>query len=273
MKRFFVIAALLLAGGGTAFFAGWAQLAVPAGMYGVVESKTHGLRAELVRGGEFTWIWYRLIPGNVRIRSFRLERRALSLDISGELPQASVISALTGLKTGFSWHISGELSYSVRPESLSGLIARNGIETQEALDAYLEREEGEIRAYTGARAAFYVTDGAEAALRAISETGEARALTGDLTAAFPFMFEPQCRLSIVQLPDFAQWDTAKKLYTAYLERQRVLLEGETLRAAERKIASQFRFDELSRYGELLTKYPVLIQYLGLEQTLERKELP
>jgi hypothetical protein len=31
-----------------------------------------------------------------------------------------------------------------------------------------------------------------------------------------------------------------------------------------RLSSQLRFDELAKYGELLTKYPILLQYLSIE---------
>jgi hypothetical protein len=35
-------------------------------------------------------------------------------------------------------------------------------------------------------------------------------------------------------------------------------------SAEKHIDSQFRLDELARYGDLLTRYPVLLEYLKME---------
>jgi hypothetical protein len=34
--------------------------------------------------------------------------------------------------------------------------------------------------------------------------------------------------------------------------------------AKNRIDSMFRFDELEQYGSLLTKYPILLEYLALE---------
>ncbi|MDR1178622.1 MAG: hypothetical protein LBK64_07325, partial [Spirochaetaceae bacterium] len=50
-----------------------------------------------------------------------------------------------------------------------------------------------------------------------------------------------------------------------LARQTDTLRPDTLSAAQNRMNSQLRFDELTRYGELLTKYPVLLKYLALEQ--------
>jgi hypothetical protein len=66
-----------------------------------------------------------------------------------------------------------------------------------------------------------------------------------------------------KMPDFALYATARALYGDYLKRQQELLEAEIAGRAERSLEALFRFEELEKYGELLTKYPVLLQYLEL----------
>jgi hypothetical protein len=56
------------------------------------------------------------------------------------------------------------------------------------------------------------------------------------------------------------------LYEEFLEKQREYVAEAMGRKAESRIENQIRFDELERYGELLSKYPPLLQYLELEKS-------
>jgi hypothetical protein len=51
---------------------------------------------------------------------------------------------------------------------------------------------------------------------------------------------------------------------AFMTRQGELLKTDISASAERHLSARLRSDELEKYGELLTKYPVLLQYLALE---------
>ncbi|MDR2510173.1 MAG: hypothetical protein LBC77_05975 [Spirochaetaceae bacterium] len=252
---------------GTGFFAGWAQIAVPVGEYGVLRSKTHGLRREVIRNGGFTWIWYRLIPGNTRLLSFKLPQKTFRAEFSGELPQSGTLAAFTGLADGYSWTVSGDLEISLKAESLCAITEENNIADQNALEQYFSSLVDGVSAYINSRISWYFENSETDVSRyfdAISKSGDFSTLKTDVEAAFPEILLENCRFTIKKAPDFKQWETARALYAAYLNRQRSLLEGKLITQAERKIAAQFRFDELARYGELLTKYPVLIDYLNIE---------
>ena len=51
------------------------------------------------------------------------------------------------------------------------------------------------------------------------------------------------------------------------------IQNENLLRPETRVASSIRLDELEKYGELLTKYPILLQYLALEKEAPTKEAP
>jgi hypothetical protein len=64
------------------------------------------------------------------------------------------------------------------------------------------------------------------------------------------------------------YDEVRKLYRDYLAAQRNEVKSETVLLAAENIKNRLRFDELTAYGELLTKYPILLQYLALEKDKE-----
>ncbi|MDR0597026.1 MAG: hypothetical protein LBG14_00785 [Treponema sp.] len=265
MKKVLVFLVLLIILSGTVFFFGWAQFPAPPGSYGVLRSKTHGIDPAVIREGEFRWVWQKLIPTNASTLIFRPNHVNLPVSAGGTLPLAAAYAEKTGIAADFSYSIEADLSFSLKPDSLPSLVLTRGISDQasledyekslareidffarERLEAYAAREQisGELKPYEGLRAA------------------SAR-LEGEIGRAFPDVENLSCLIRSARLPDYALYATARSLYGEYLNRQKELLGAELALRTEQSVNALLRFDELEKYGELLTKYPVLLQYLEL----------
>jgi hypothetical protein len=263
MKKFFTVLIVLIALGVGGFFAGWVQLPVPHGSYGVMSSKTHGLYGQVIQDGKLVWLWYRLIPANTKISVFEVKRQNVSVTAEGALPQGETYAYFVGLKLSFPWRVSGSVSFSVNPEMLPALVKQSGITSQEALDAYFTELDSSVAAFIEQRLSYYCAQ--QDALEQISAGGAYEKLDEDIRAAFPYISALSCSLTVKQFPGYDLYESAKSLYGAYTVHQREILDGEIKTNAAERISSQFRLDELARYGELLTKYPVLLDYLKLTE--------
>ncbi|MDR0527098.1 MAG: hypothetical protein LBG79_04710 [Spirochaetaceae bacterium] len=262
---------IILVAGVMVFFRGWLQLSVPEGSFGIMRSRTHGLYEKVICGGGFDWAWYRIIPWNTSLKTFVLEPSTFNLNLSGKLPFADTLGAFTGISGDYLWRLSGSVLFSIRPEALPGLVSRNAITSQEALEQWLDRVKTGVNSYAAQRLSFYFESAGleqEKDFAAISKDGTSNRLKQDIFTAYPYFEQIECRITIEKLPDFNQWRASMAVWETYLETQRSVLQGEATTQAARKIASQFRFDELTRYGELLTKYPVLLKYLEIEKKSE-----
>jgi hypothetical protein len=91
-------------------------------------------------------------------------------------------------------------------------------------------------------------------------------LEEELRRAFPHIELLGCSINTVKLPDFALYNLVRSVYEDYLEAQRGILRNDMTVQARRNVDSLFRFDELEKYGALLTKYPLLLQYLEMENS-------
>ncbi|MDR1972416.1 MAG: hypothetical protein LBQ46_10910 [Treponema sp.] len=262
MRKVFIVLLILLALGGAGFFFGWAQMDLVPGSYGVMRSKTHGIDAALIREGEFRWVWYKLIPSNVTIQVYRPVRVERTVNHRGTLPSSDVYTGFAGVAADFSYEFSAVLSFSIGAESLIPLIGERNISGQEELEAYAEALGEELEAAALGALRRLGEDGEE--VRAILETGSSAALEGELRSAFPYADDLECRIPAIRFPDFELYSRLRGLYTDYLNSQREYLARALDGGSERQIDSRFRMDELARYGELLTRYPVLLEYLKLE---------
>ena len=253
---------LLLAVGAAAFLTGWAQFSVPIASIGVLHSKTHGTSSEIIEKGSFRWVWYKLIPRNVSIAVFTIEDTALHIDFSGALPSGELYSSLAGIKNDFSYNLSASLSYRIRSESLPDLSEREMLFSQEDLNVYRSRLSGEIENRVLALLWSYGEN--EAVLKEVLETGTIAELEQQLVRIFPFIEVSSFSVRTLRYPDYVLYTQLRELYRDYLASQRSELQDEIAQISSENIRLQRRLDELALYGELLSKYPILIQYLSLE---------
>jgi hypothetical protein len=266
MKRFFTLLFILIILGGTGFFFGWAQLSVPPGAYGVMRSKTHGVDPRIIREGEFRWVWYKLIPTNVKIAVFSPSKVSRIIRSSGSLPSGGVYASLAGLEADFSWEISGQFSFSVKGDALPSLAVSENIDSGEDLRNYENTLAGRIEAHVLNFIASSNEDSEDSGrMEALLASGSVPGLTESVNRAFPEIEGFTCLVKSSRYPDYALYRSLRSLYEDYLKQQelsfRSLLSGE----AEGRALSRQRLDELAKYGELLTRYPILLQYLALEK--------
>jgi hypothetical protein len=229
-----------------------------------MRSKTHGLDPALIREGEFRWVWYKLIPTNTDIQIYRPERVECRVNHRGTLPSADVYTSFSGIDADFSYDFDGILSFSIGPESLVSLIRERNIMGQAELDEYTDSLAEEIGNFVIAQMRNLGEDGGE--LRQILETGTSPGLEGEIRRAFPQTADLSYRASAVRFPDFGLYSQLRGLYTDYVGAQREHITRALNENSTRHVDSQFRLDELGRYGDLLTRYPVLLEYLRLEDS-------
>jgi hypothetical protein len=263
MKKALGLFIVLMILAGAAFFFGWAQLPAPPGSYGVLRSKTHGLDPAVIREGEFRWVWYKLIPFNAVTLVFSPNLVSVPVSAGGTLPLASTYASKAGIAADFSYSIEAELSFSLKPGSLPSLVLSRGIKDQAGLEEYEKNLARDIDFFARERLESYAVQEQFQGAPYGDERAAASRLEGETTLAFPDVENLSYSIRSVRMPDFALYAMARSLYGDYLDRQKELLGAEISGQAERNVDSLFRFDELEKYGELLTKYPVLLQYLAL----------
>jgi hypothetical protein len=268
MKKFLFILFLLLALGGTGFFLGWAQLTVPPGSYGVMRSKTHGLEAEVIRDGEFRWFWYKIIPTNANVSVFTIKPVKRSIKSSGVLASGEAYAALAGINADFSWEITGDLSFSLKPECLPEFTSKESITDDEGLRKAEELLAAKVENLVLQRLRNYADNLSSEEIDAVSFAASHPEITREIESLIPEIENLNCTIQFARIPDYALYQSLFSLYKEYLARQSAILSFDVAREAERKISSRTRMEELAQYGELLTKYPILIQYLSIEKSIQ-----
>ncbi|MDR2515786.1 MAG: hypothetical protein LBC88_00220 [Spirochaetaceae bacterium] len=260
---FFIFVIILLGAGAAGFLLGWAQFKVPPGSVGIMRSKTHGVDERPITEGEFRWVWYKLIPANVAISVFAVNPVESAFRFSGELPSAGTYRDFAGTAANFSWEIAGNFFFTVKAAALPRLMRSGNLTGQEDLAAYEARLSGEIRDFLERRLAWYGENGEET-VKLFADGGQ-DLLTAEIAAHFGDIEGVRVAIHRAAPPDFGLYRMSRDLYAEFLSFQRQILTAPLDRAARGRVEMHARLDELARYGELLTKYPVLLQYLSIER--------
>ena len=246
MKKFLIIFFLLLILG-FGFFFGWANLGVPADSFGIVRSKTHGIDPRLVKPGEFRWIWQKLIPANTKTSVFRLAPVNYEFSANNTLPQGAVYGLFAGVPADFSWEMNAVFSFTIKPDALIPLAKTHNISSQEDLENYETKTAEQIEAFIIRRMNIqkeYVMH-----IEELLKNGESAELEKDIMEHFENIENFTISIKTSKIPDYDLYFQAKELYESFLAKQKDHSE------------SHERFFELERYGILLSKYPILLDYL------------
>ena len=246
---------------------GWTNTTVPPGSFGVMRSKTHGLESEVIQSGEFRWVWYKVIPTNAEVSVFNLSTVRRSIRSTGSLGSGQVFAGLSGLDADFSWEITGELRFSLKPEILPELAGRESIRNDADLRRYEEDLAIRIETMALGRVMTLTNSGDESTIESLILTGILPGIENEILRVFPEIDNIHCTFRVVRLPDFDLYRALMALYRDYLERQNAALREDVLRDAQNRIGSRFRLDELTQYGEVLTRYPILLDFLAMDTGL------
>jgi hypothetical protein len=261
MRKFFITILVLVIIAGALLFFGWAQLGIPPDGYGVVRSKTHGLYPHLVQPGEFRWIWYKLIPTNTETTVLRLNSVNHEFTVKRSLPSGRIYSTFAGIEDDFSWEIDAALSFSIRPDAVIPLFKENAVGSQEDLTRYEKDIAGQIEGFILRR--IEQEDNLEQ-IEALLKNAENPRFEREILNQFPTLHNCSLAVKSVNFPDFALYRQTKGLFENYLALQKEYISGNIREKAKSRIDSIIRFDELELYGALLTKYPILLEFLTIE---------
>jgi hypothetical protein len=262
MKKFFITLFVLIVLAALAVFFGWAQMGIPPDAYGVIRSKSHGIDPQLVSPGEFRWVWYKLIPTNVKTAIFRIKPASREFFAKDTLPSGAVYQNFAGIGDGFAWEIKAGFSFSLKPEALVELVTDHNIDGQAELTHYEYDLAAQIEAFI--LRSMNADDDFAGHIEALLKNGESPEFEREILNAFPMLAAFSLWVKSAVVPDFALYRQLKELYENYIVLRKAHLGNELEEKAQKRVESQLRYDELEQYGILLTKYPILLEYLALE---------
>ena len=266
-RKLIIVTLIVLACAASVFFFGWTQFSVPAGKYGVMLSKSGGYYPQAIMPGNFTWRWERIVPTNAQILVFDLTPRQVNYTADGSLPSADRYGKVLNTKDDFSWGFGMDALVTLKPEQLVPVVEKNTIQTQEALESYIDSH---IRAILQTIMYRYVSELVDNPYEYQQVKTDYHTLSekikDELTKAIGQDFAVEAvTLTKLTIPDIHTYKIAEQAYNQYEQQREMLLAETAAKEAQYAASEQFQIDRLTKWGDFLAKYPHIIELIAVAQ--------
>ena len=250
MKKALASLIILILFGGVVFYLGWVQFDVPIGNYGLMLSKTSGVYPELIQSGKFLWRWERLLPTNTQLRIFSLDPVSQTDTFNSSLPSAQLYATKLEGSPDFTYTITVESRAKINPQNLIPLVEQHNLQDQEALEQLIRDE---IHQFNVAVTAYLLeeTQNDTTGSRIQTVTTQELVKATKLKESTPWLEIVSTDIRNVKMPDTSLYLAAKN---AYLNS---IIEG----TGAKEITESNNFTALVNLGEILTKYPALVEFM------------
>jgi hypothetical protein len=267
MKKIVMLFIFLLAAGGTAFYFGWVQLDIPAGNRAVIFTKTRGWDEKPAVPGAFAWRWENLIPGNLALYLYPDKTYTVELSCEGSLPSGDVYNLFLDGRPEFRYSLRFSLSYRVREDYFITLARDKGV-LPEGLQEWLASAHTGIGAKGSAAATSLFDEARDPPLSPGSAEKQLRdAITGAIAADYPFLEVTDLAALQIVLPDTALYAKGRELYLEQANSKKEAIRQNANRTMDHILREDERMAKLKKYGEILTQYPILMDFLKIEKDL------
>ena len=264
MKAFLIVLVILVVLTGVVFYFGWVQIHLPAEHYAVVFTKTGGYDQEVIRPGEFSWRWERLIPTNMKLYVFDLRPRSREISFQGSLPSAELYSSILPENPDFTYSGDIDVIFTIAPESLPALVAGQKLLPEQVEDFY------------GAKAELLSNTVLETIKGADTSPEESHAFSRrvqqEVSATLPDLQISSLNVRVRHIPDGDLYELARSSYRELVQtrdRSRseavVRLAEEQVRAENATAQKRADLEALREYGELLNEYPILLKAMAVQK--------
>ncbi len=264
MKKFLLWLILIIIVGSVIFYIGWTQYRLDQDMYGVIYTKTSGYFEEPIESGHFSWSGWRLIPGNLTITQIPSSSRSISIRAKKTLPAADSYKMMVIGDPVFSYDADITISYSLEKGSVVALVSSYGVNELNSTTWFLAKDEMVRSIALEIITDYFIHKDVSASKDMISEDIKGY-LSTQIKTYFTELNINDISMTFNSLPDFEIYSQAKKSYEEMVELKNETLADAILQSPEMITENMLYIDKLQNYGQLLSQYPILLEYLRIEQ--------
>ena len=266
-RKLVIILIILVVCAGMLFFFGWTQFSIPAGKYGVMLSKSGGYYQKVITPGNVTWRWERLIPTNAHILVFDLSPRPVHYTVDDSLPSADKYNKVLNTKDDFSCSFAMDAAVTVKPDALIPIVTKNTIQTQEALEAYIDTQ---VHAALQTVMYRFISEFLDNPYEYQQIKTDYNALSDRIKRELAKAVGQEISIEAVTLsnitvPDIHTYKLAEQAYNVFEQQREILVAETAAKEAQYAASEQFQIDRLTKWGEFLAKYPHIIELIAVAQ--------
>jgi len=249
---------IILAFAGFVFYMGWIQIRIPEGKYALVYTKTGGYDRTLIEPGQFVWRWENLFPGNLSLHFIDLVSMPGSLDISGYLPSGELYGTFIHEPDAFRFSVKAEYRFSSSEDQFVSLI-ESGAYSPDTMESNSNQYISEVNTLVRQ----YVIDHSPLSPGGMAEVE--KDLISLVSDTYPGFILESFRITGYSYPDQDLYEAAKSLYISGISALREVEMKEEQSTTRAGTITARKMDLLRSYGEILSEFPVLLQYFGLDR--------
>lgn len=267
MKKFLFFLILLIITAGVVGWFGWVR--IPENSSGVFFSQLTGYDEKLLETGKFHWKWQKLIPKTTKLYIINTAPHTVEFLIIGTLPSSKVYSEIMPGNPDFSYNASITAVYTIDEASIIESIKSNAAE-QDApsitADSFYTQTDIELEIILANHINSVI------AKNLVSYTGKEEfekmlfnqeVLKNTVSSEMPKINLSSIKAGSRAIPDINLYKAAISVYDEIAsDRKKQVLESE-INSASIQAELDKKLEALEKYGELLTKYPILIEYLKI----------
>ncbi len=266
MKKFIFFLIILAIAALALLYFGW--VSIPEKSCGVFFSSVTGYEKQILSTGKFHWRWQKLIPGGWKLYTFSTEAGRAEIELKGILPSGDIFSAAMPGKPDFSYSFSLTVSYTLNSDYIIESVSAGKPELlgQESNAAFFTEAEKEIENLLKRHVESVFSQDPDK-LKGNEEIEEElfsiKALSTLLLANMGNITLTGIEINKQHLPDINIYRSASRQYAEISANSRKQLFEAESKAAAFDSALEKRLEVLDKYGQLLTRYPILIEYLRI----------
>ena len=255
MRKFLFWLFFLIIIAGVVLYFGWIR--VPENNVALGFSTITGYDTAFMESGKLNWRWQKLVPKCYTLKMYQLDTESAEVSVAQTLPSGELYASGMAGSPDFSFSVKYAATYKIKEDSLyamatSGEIGEGGLDTfyadvkekiQNAASSLLGEEMAKAMA------------GSTFSQKALEDGIKAR-IADQLADVEIISFETV----EAKFPDIELYKAAKAKYMENLEKQQEIAAQKEKETTDFNTKIDQRIELLKKYGELLTQYPILIEY-------------
>ncbi|MDX9800315.1 MAG: hypothetical protein RBT69_03135 [Spirochaetia bacterium] len=276
MKKVLFFMFLFAAAASAVLYFGWVR--VPENNSALFFSSITGYEKTIIHTGKFHWRWQKLIPKNSKIYLVNTAGRKAEFSIKGKLPSADTYTEAMPGSPDFSWSGSFTAFYKLNDNFIHDFIVN--ITSGEETDAVIDPEKTKaIHEITDTQIEIAVKNNIENGVnKIISSTDEITAQVKEIFSKEFLSSGIMGEMENIELlefevinytfPDIRLYRIAAKQYEEISSIKSQQIIDSKLKSAVFETDLEKRLEILEKYGELLTRYPILLEYLKINPEMD-----
>jgi len=247
---------IILAFAAFVFYVGWIQIRIPEGHYALVYTKTGGYDRQLIAPGQFVWRWENLFPQNLTLHFLQLKTEYGTMVLDAYLPSGKLYGEAIHHPDAFHYSMELEYHFSLNKDALDDLLIQELYDSDSLptlYDDYRSRCNRLIREK--------ITEDLDKGGFSLDELDKIeKELIRTLEEQNPNFVISDLKINSYSFPDWELYEISRQNFIEELEQMRKIDFLAEQQSAQIEDKTLRKMDLLKQYGEILTEYPVLLEY-------------